>query len=102
MAGFVQVIEYRTSRIDEIQALAEQFRSSMPADVTAAAPRKITVTADRDREGYYVTIAEFDSYETAMENSKRPETTEFAARLAELCDGPPRFYNLDVIQSWEA
>jgi len=31
-----------------------------------------------------------------MENSNRPETGEFAAQMAKLCDGPPKFYNLDV------
>ena len=35
-------------------------------------------------------------YEAAMENSNRPETAEFAAQLAQLCDGPPTFRNLDV------
>jgi hypothetical protein len=36
-----------------------------------------------------------------MENSKRPETGEFAARLAKLCDAPPTFLNLDVHETWE-
>jgi hypothetical protein len=34
-----------------------------------------------------------------MENSGRPETSEFAAKMAELCDGPVIFHNLDVM--WE-
>jgi len=33
-----------------------------------------------------------------MANSKLPETSEFAAQLAALCDGPPSFRNLDVIR----
>jgi hypothetical protein len=33
-----------------------------------------------------------------MENSARPETAEFAERLATLCDGPPAFRNLDVLR----
>ena len=28
-----------------------------------------------------------------------PETSEFSAHMAKLCDGPPKFYNLDVWQS---
>ena len=55
------------------------------------------IAADRDRPGYYLNLVEFDSYESAMENSNRPETAEFSAKMAELCDGPPRFYNLDVV-----
>jgi hypothetical protein len=35
-----------------------------------------------------------------MENSARPEVGEFASRMAALCDEPPRFYNLDVVEAW--
>jgi hypothetical protein len=93
MAGFIQIIEFKTSRIDEIEALAGERSSELQSGSTA---HRVTVTADRDRPGYYLTIAEFDSYESAMENSNRPETGEFAAQMAKLCDGPPKFYNLDV------
>ena len=55
-----------------------------------------TVTADGDRDGLYLSIVEFDSYETAMENSNRPEVSEYAGRLTKLCDTRPKFYNLDV------
>ena len=51
---------------------------------------------DRDRPNTYVQIVEFPSYEEAMRNSELPETGEIAGRLAELCDGPPTFRNLDV------
>lgn len=93
MAGFIQIIEFQTSRIDEIQALVDERSPMMQSGSTV---HRVTVTADRDRPGYYLSIAEFDSYETAMENSNRPETGEFAAQMAKLCDGPPKFYNLDV------
>jgi quinol monooxygenase YgiN len=98
MAGFIQIIEFRTSRIDEIQALADERSDQLREGSTA---HRVTITADRDRPGYYLTIAEFDSYESAMENSNRPETSEFAAQMAKLCDGPPTFYNLDVRQVME-
>jgi hypothetical protein len=39
---------------------------------------------------------EFSSCENAMANSALPETAPFASRLAELCDGPMAFRNLDV------
>ena len=41
-------------------------------------------------------IVEFPSYDEAMANSNLPQTSEFAAKLASLCDGPPTFRNLDV------
>jgi hypothetical protein len=98
MAGFIQIIEYQTSRIDEVQALINERRSQMAGDTTV---RRGTMTADRDRPGYYLTIIEFDSYESAMENSNRPDTGEMAAKMAKLCDGPPTFYNLDVWEAWK-
>ena len=61
-----------------------------------------TVTADQDRPGHYYTVVEFDSYDAAMKNSARPETSEFATRMAALCDGPPTFRSLNLIDTWEA
>jgi hypothetical protein len=96
MARFVQIIEFQTSRIQEIEELERPSRTEGSA---APAFRRIVATADRERPGTYLTIVEFDSYESAMENSARPETSDFAAKMAALCDGPPVFRNLDV--RWE-
>jgi quinol monooxygenase YgiN len=96
MARFVQIIEFQSSRIEEIEQLG---RPSRTEGTTAPTFGRIMATADRDRPGTYLTIVEFDSYESAMENSNRPETSEFAAKMAALCDGPPVFRNLDVM--WE-
>ena len=96
MAKFIQVIEYQTSRIDEVRALGDEMENQRQAGTVQA----ITVTADRDHPNHYRTVAMFDSYESAMENSQRPETQEFAKRMAALCDGPPTFHNLDVIYEW--
>lgn len=97
MAGFVQVIEFETSHIDEVQMLGEKFRAERSAAGDSVAIRGM-LTADRDRPGHYVQVVEFPSYEEAMENSNRPETSDFAERMAELCDSPPTFKNLDVLQ----
>jgi len=59
------------------------------------------MSADRDRQVLYLSVVEFDSYEAAMENSSRLEVNEYAARLAKLCDSPPKFYNLDVREIWQ-
>ena len=96
MPGFVQIIEFRTSRITEIEELG---RPSRTGGSTPATFRSIVATADRDHPGTYFTIVEFDSFDSAMENSGRPETSEFAAAMAKLCDGPVIFHNLDVM--WE-
>ncbi|HET7689974.1 MAG TPA: hypothetical protein VFK41_06335 [Nocardioidaceae bacterium] len=95
MAGFIQIIVFESSKIDEIRALAEDYRAANPGNVNRA-----SFTADRDNPNTYCNIVEFESYEAAMENSNRPETSEFAGKLAALCDGPPKFYNLDVMETY--
>jgi quinol monooxygenase YgiN len=92
--AFIQIIEQTTTKIDEIQALVEKQRAN-----SGAAPnvRRSTVTKDRDRENVYLVIVEFDSYESAMENSNAAETQAMVAEMAELLDAPPKFYNLDVV-----
>ena len=92
MAGFVQIVEMNTSRIDEIESLVEEMRARRGAMPMVRA----TLTADRDRPDHYLSILEFESYDEAMENSNSPETTEMAQKLTSLCNEPPKFLNLDV------
>jgi hypothetical protein len=99
MAGFVQIIEIQTSRIDDVEAIGQQVRRRLD-DGSSSSPKRGLFTEDRDRPGYYLNIVEFESYEAAMENSSRPEVSEFASQLAKLCDTPPKFYNLDVRETW--
>ncbi|HZU74941.1 MAG TPA: hypothetical protein VE990_19440 [Acidimicrobiales bacterium] len=91
--AFVQIIEVKTTRIGEIEALMDEW-------LTRTEGKRKThhsvLTADRDRPDVYVQIVEFPSYEEAMANSALPETDDFAKKLVQLCDGPPTFRNLDV------
>lgn len=101
MAGFIQIIEYQTSRIEDVAALGAEFRKEMATTgQSGAKPLGGTITADTDRPGYYLSFVEFDSQEDATEASNRPETQDFFRRLSELMDGPPKFYNLDVVDTW--
>ncbi len=93
MPGFVQIMELKTSRIDEVEALSKRMQEERGDALLAT---KGTVTADRDRPGYYLVIVEFDSYEEAMKNSNDPATSKYAEQMGALLDGPPKFYNLDV------
>ena len=100
MTGFVQIIEYRTSKPDEVRALSEDYRKAREAlDDGSVAPGRVMACEDRDDPGRYLTIVEFESAEAAMENSKRADTSDFAAKMTELCDGPPTFRNLDLIET---
>ncbi|WP_328325890.1 hypothetical protein OHA70_36695 [Kribbella sp. NBC_00382] len=95
MAGFVQIIEFQTSKPDEVRALGEEFRKNRESD-DGASPVRMMACADRDNPGHYFNIVEFASYEEAMANSERADTTEFASRMMELCDGPTTFRNLEL------
>ena len=99
MAGFVQIIEYRTQKPDEIAALMDSFRTTREASADGPAPSRGITCADRDEQGRYFAIIEFNSYEEAMENSKRADTAEFSEKMMALCDGPAKFYNLDMVQT---
>ncbi len=97
--GFVQIVQFRTSRRDELDALVGEFRRERSASGDSGLVR-VLACKDRDQPNQYVTVAEFASYEEAMANSNAPETQAFAARMAELCDGPPTFLNLDVLEAF--
>ena len=93
MAGFVQIIQYKTSNFDEMQKLADKFREQTEGRRTVA---RVMVCKDRDNAGQFMTIAEFPSYEAAMKNNDLPETAALAQEMQKLADGPPTFYNLDL------
>jgi quinol monooxygenase YgiN len=92
---FVQLVEFSSSRVDELRQLSQEVPRPEGGSVHGL------VCGDRDNEGRFVVIAEFPSYEEAMRNSERPEVSDFAKRMAELCDGPPTYRNLDVIEEIE-
>ena len=96
---FVQIIEYQTSKPEEIQALGEEYQASREAE-DGTRPVHLLAVKDRDRENVYMTIVRFESYEAAMENSQRDDTNELAGKIAALCDGPGSFRNLDVLMEW--
>jgi len=96
VGSFVQIIEFTTSRVDELRALQDELQSMREGGTATRA----MLCSDRDRPNTYLNVVEFESYESAMENSNRPETTQFAAKMMELCDGPPVFRNLEVLETW--
>jgi quinol monooxygenase YgiN len=91
--SFVQIIEYETDRFEDMRALGKEQMAQLPA---ARDGFRVVVTQDRERPHRFLTIVEFPSYEAAMANSARPETADFARKMAELCTSEPRYYNLDV------
>lgn len=90
---FIQIIEYTTTKPDEVQAALDEF---LAATGGSRQNTRASVTTDRDRPNVYLHIVEFPSYEVAMKNSETPEVKAFAEKMMKLADGPPTFRNLDV------
>jgi quinol monooxygenase YgiN len=93
MAGFVQIIQYKTSKFDDMQKLVDKFREQTAGKRTTS---RAMVCRDRDNAGQFMTIVEFPSYEAAMKNNDLPETAALAGEMQKLAEGPPTFYNLDL------
>lgn len=94
--GFVQIIELKTSRFDELEALHEQWLADTEGARTVLSER---VCEDRDNPGTYLLIVEFPSYEAAMANNDLPATSRIAEGMSSLAEEPPQFRNLDLIRS---
>jgi hypothetical protein len=92
---FAQIIEFRTSRIDTFNANLDAWMTKTEG---RRIPHRAVLRRDREFDDVYLLMVEFASHEAGMENSSRPETGEFAAFLASICEGPPTFRNLDVLR----
>jgi hypothetical protein len=93
MPGFIQIMEFETSQIRELEALMKKYQEERGDALLAT---KATITEDRTRPGHYLVIVEFDSYEEAMKNSNDPATSEYAEKVTALLTGPQTFHDLDV------
>ena len=92
---FRQIVEFRTSRIDDLDAYFDRWITASEGD---RIPHRAVLQADRDTENVYLLTVEFSSHEQAKENSVRPRTGEFAAFLRSISDGDLTFRNLDVVR----
>ena len=95
MAGFVQIIEFRTAKMAEMQQLGDEWEAAAAESSNA---RRRVLCQDRDQPGRFFNVVFFDSYDEAMENSNLPVTQEFSQKMMGLAEGPPSFYNLDVVE----
>lgn len=92
--AFVQIIEFRTSRPDEMEAVGDEWEQATEGKRTV---RRRVLCRDRDVPDRYFNVVFFDSHEEAAANSALPETDALSKKLFDLADGPPTFYNLDVM-----
>ncbi|ARP71864.1 ester cyclase [Streptomyces pluripotens] len=92
---FVQLIECRTSRLDEMNRLMDDWVAQTKGRRTAT---HAVVGKDRSDASHIVEMVEFPSYEEAMRNSKLPETDQIFREMVALCDETPTFTDLDVVR----
>ncbi|GAA2586005.1 hypothetical protein GCM10010304_31290 [Streptomyces roseoviolaceus] len=92
---FVQLIECRTSRLDEMNRLMDRWVEQTKGKRTAS---HSVVAKDRADASHVVEIVEFPSYEEAMRNSGLPETGRIFQEMVALCDETPTFTDLDVVR----
>ncbi|MFF4549043.1 ester cyclase [Streptomyces sp. NPDC001435] len=92
---FVQLIECRTSRLDEMNRLMDDWVEQTRGKRTAT---HAVVGKDRSDASHVVEVVEFPTYEDAMRNSNLPETGRIFQELVALCDETPTFTDLDVVR----
>jgi len=92
--AFAQIIEFTTSRLDEVEALVAAWHEDTDQ---VRNDRRRLLLSDRDHPGHYFNILFFDSYEDAMHTSMLPATAVLATSVTEVSDGPVTFHNLDVV-----
>ncbi|MGW7451375.1 ester cyclase [Streptomyces sp. NPDC054787] len=92
---FVQIIDYKTSRQDDLNQLLDRYVSQSQGKRTVT---HSIVGRDREAENHFVDVVEFPSYEDAMKNSQLPETDTMFQEMVALCEGMPTFTNLDVVR----
>src|SRR5215203_1649585 len=93
---FIQVIQGKSSRQDELRALADSWRR----DNSAGAVGWLGGTYGVTRDDEFIGVVRFASKEDAMANSARPETAAFAEKMAALMDGPVEFHDCDDVMTW--
>jgi len=92
---FVQLIDCRTDRFDEMNRLMDRWVEQTKGKRTATHD---VIGRDRSDGSHFVEIVEFPSYDEAMRNSHLPETGRIYEEMVALCDGPPVFTDLDVVR----
>ena len=92
--AFIQIMDFKTSDIDAIRALNDEFEKATEGKRTA---QRVVMCQDRNDPDRYLGIIFFDSYESAMKNSNLPETQEIAKAYA-AATKDMTFHDLDVIE----
>ena len=92
---FTQHVVFWSDDLEAVRALMDDWTNNDAA--TAPGYQGGRLLAFRDKPGRYVIQADFESWDLAQQNSDRPETGAWAAKLHELITEEPKYENLDVL-----
>ncbi|WP_353890627.1 hypothetical protein [Micromonospora sp. WMMA1363] len=92
---FIQIIDYRTNRPEEVDQLLTDWINASDALRTA---KRTRVCRDRDDPTHYMEMLEFESYADAAVNSELAVSNATHEAFVPLCTDGPRFINLDVVR----
>jgi len=90
---FIQIIQGRCTRPDEMHALADEWREKHAPVVDGWLGGTYGFTDD----GTFFGVVRFEDRAKAMANSERPEQGEWAERMAALFDGPVEFHDSEDV-----
>ncbi|MGB8379741.1 MAG: hypothetical protein WCG47_00605 [Dermatophilaceae bacterium] len=90
---FIQVIQGKCTRQDELRALADTWRGELGPGAAGWLGGTYGFTDD----GMFVGVVRFESREAAMANSARPEQGAWAERMMPLMDGSVEFHDCDDV-----
>ncbi|HEU4810544.1 MAG TPA: hypothetical protein VFT00_00245 [Nocardioides sp.] len=90
---FIQIIQGKCTRQDELRALAETWRREVGSQSSGWLGGTYGFTDD----DMFVGIVRFETREKAMANSNRPEQTAWSEKMRALMDGPVEFHDCDDV-----
>jgi len=90
---FIQIIQGKCTRPDELHALADRWREELGPTADGWLGGTYGVTDD----GTFLGIVRFESREAAMRNSERPEQQEWAKQMTALVDGDMEYHDCDDV-----
>jgi hypothetical protein len=90
---FIQIIQGKCTHQDELRAMAESWRT----DLSGGAVGWLGGTYGFTDDDQFIGVVRFESREAAMQNSARPEQSEWAEKMMSLMDGPVEFHDCDDV-----
>ena len=86
---------FRTTDIDRARRVNDEWWRATEGKRTV---RRELLAHDRSDPSRFFAVVFFDSFESAMENSDLPETQASAQEYRKMSDGPPVFYDLEIVE----